>query len=188
MEIQKYYVYTITNIILNKKYVGCRATKNNINNDNYWGSSKYLKKDYIKYSKKNFLKEIIKIYKSGNAMLNGEVDNILSYNTMEPNGYNRMLPPKNRQWRNYSRKMSNETKLKISKKLTGRIISKESKRRQKETYAKKTKEEKLLIGLRISEAKKGHIHSKETKKKIGESVRRTKQSQKLQKVTSRAIF
>jgi hypothetical protein len=93
---KKYYVYLITNTILNKQYVGSRiSTKTDLHEDNYWGSSKYLNEDFKIYGKENFIKEIINdTYKNKIEMLNGETENILKYNTLTPKGYNRYLPNK----------------------------------------------------------------------------------------------
>ena len=87
---KKYYVYIITNNILNKQYVGSHIS---ITNDNYWGSSKYLNEDFKIYGKENFSKEILcDTYENKIDMLNGETENILKHNTLNPNGYNRYLP------------------------------------------------------------------------------------------------
>jgi hypothetical protein len=89
-----FYVYIITNIILNKQYVGSRLCyKDNICDDLYWGSSKYLKKDFEIYGKQNFIKKILRNdYINIKDMLDGETEYILKYNTLTPNGYNRFLP------------------------------------------------------------------------------------------------
>lgn len=91
-----YYVYIITNLILVKQYVGSRLCyKDNVEDDDYWGSSKYLKEDYKIYGKENFIKEILQYdYIDISDMLDGETSYILKYNTLEPNGYNRYLPNK----------------------------------------------------------------------------------------------
>jgi len=88
-----FYVYIITNKILNKQYVGSRICYKNINEDVYWGSSKYLKEDYKIYGKENFIKEIISSeYINVIDMLSGESECILKFNTLSPNGYNKFLP------------------------------------------------------------------------------------------------
>lgn len=51
------YVYVITNLINNKKYVGKKKIAKN--HENYFGSSRYLKEDIVKLGKHNFKKEII---------------------------------------------------------------------------------------------------------------------------------
>lgn len=92
-----YYVYIITNLILNKQYVGSRMCyKKDIHNDEYMGSSKYLKEDIKIYRKENFIKKILDIHYTNKIdMLDGETFNILKYNTLAPNGYNRYLPNTN---------------------------------------------------------------------------------------------
>jgi group I intron endonuclease len=125
-EVKFYYVYIITNLILNKQYIGSRKCyKNKIEDDIYWGSSGYLKRDFKIYGKENFKKEIIN-YKYTNVkdMLDGETKYILQYNTLEPNGYNRFLPNKHMGFyagfTNHTHAV--ESKLKTSIKLRGRKV------------------------------------------------------------------
>lgn len=93
-QVNFYYVYLITNIILNKQYVGSRICYAlTPEEDIYWGTSDYLDADIKIYGIENFTKEIISTeYTNKNDMLNGETFYILKYNTLEPNGYNRFLP------------------------------------------------------------------------------------------------
>ncbi len=106
-----YYVYLITNLILNKQYVGSKLCyKDDPLNDNYWGSSKYLSADIEIYGKENFTKEIITAeYTNKNDMLNGETEYILKYDTLEPNGYNRFLPNQRRGFHTAGCKHTDET-------------------------------------------------------------------------------
>ena len=89
-----YYVYVITNLINNKQYVGSKICyEDDPENDNYFGSSKFLKKDIKDLGKENFEKKIIQQdYKNHQDLLDGESFYILKYNTLAPNGYNRFLP------------------------------------------------------------------------------------------------
>lgn len=89
-----YYVYIITNTFLNKQYIGSRVCyKDKIEEDGYWGSSKYLNEDYKIYGKENFTKKILKSdCKDKIELLNEESRFIIEYNTLAPNGYNRFLP------------------------------------------------------------------------------------------------
>ena len=89
-----YYVYIITNKILNKKYVGSKVCyKDNPSTDGYMGSSKYLNDDYKIYDIENFKKEILcDTYLGKNDLLDGETEYIKKFNTLAPNGYNRFLP------------------------------------------------------------------------------------------------
>lgn len=176
MDEYRYYVYVITNTILNKKYIGCRITKLNPEDDNYMGSSRYLKQAYKEYGRDKFKKEIVKTYKNGFDMLNGEVKHILKYDTLEPRGYNRMLPSLNRPFKH--KIMSEETKRKISAATKGRVVSEESMMLRMETLSKRTKEEQQIINEKISKGNKGKTHSEETKRKISISEKNTKRAQK----------
>lgn len=54
-----YYVYEITNLINNKKYIGKRACNCSIEDDKYMGSGYALKEAIKKYGKENFKKDIL---------------------------------------------------------------------------------------------------------------------------------
>ncbi|MFA5154118.1 MAG: hypothetical protein WC554_16330, partial [Clostridia bacterium] len=116
-EIKFYYVYIITNNVLNKQYVGSRICyKEKINDDNYWGSSKYLDADYLIYGKNNFTKEILKDdYQNVDDMLIGESENMHKYNTFEPFGYNRYDPIKRKGFHTGGCCLTDITKEKLSK-------------------------------------------------------------------------
>lgn len=141
-EVKFYYVYVITNLILNKQYVGSKICYKDDINDNYMGSSKYLNEDYKRYGKENFKKEILeKNYKNIKDMLQGETEYILKYHTLFPNGYNRFLPNKRygfhtngikhteetkQKMRKPHKKLSEETKQKMSNSHKGKKLSFES--------------------------------------------------------------
>jgi hypothetical protein len=148
-----HYVYLITNTVLNKKYVGSRTCcKENVNEDNYWGSSKYLNEDYEIYRKENFTKEILRDdYKSINEMLDSESKYMHKYNTFAPSGYNRFDPILRKGFHTSGCKMSTDTINKI--KLSKQNVSDETK-------------------LKISNSRKGKkfgLRSDETKLKISNS-------------------
>lgn len=89
-----FYVYIITNSVSGKQYVGSKICYlDDHHNDNYHGTSKYLDKEIKKLGWENFEKEILEFYDTPEKMRQGEIDKILGYNTLEPNGYNRHLPP-----------------------------------------------------------------------------------------------
>lgn len=154
-----YYVYLITNNILNIKYVGSRISIIDPKNDNYWGSSKYLDEDYKIYGKENFIKEILKYdYNNSMDMLNGETEYILKFNTLYPNGYNRFLPNKRLGFHTGGIKLSERTKQKMSKSKKGHSTTQETRNK-------------------ISNSKKGHItwmkgktHTELSKQKIKNNI------------------
>lgn len=128
-----YYVYLITNTILNKKYIGSKICyKDNPGNDNYWGSSRYLNKDYKIYGKNNFIKTILKDnYLNIQDMLNGESEYMHEYNTFIPNGYNRFDPKLKKGFHTGGFKLSDTHREKISLSHKGKKISKEIKNKMR---------------------------------------------------------
>lgn len=178
-DIKYYYIYLITNLVLNKKYVGSHVLYEEAQapiNDGYWGSSKYLNEDYIIYGKENFKKEIIIINPYNNLvdLLDTETKYIFEYNTLAPNGYNRYLP--NRAYGFYAgmtnKSHSTETKNKIREKRKLQI------RRKRWHHSEKTKK-------KISEGNKGKIVSTETREKISNKNKgRIKSELELQKLSN----
>ena len=67
-----YYVYEITNLINNKKYIGKRKCHCPIEKDNYMGSGLGIKNAINKYGINNFKKEIIYIAKTEDEALDWE--------------------------------------------------------------------------------------------------------------------
>jgi hypothetical protein len=159
-----YYVYKIVNLINNKSYVGSRLCyKENIHDDNYWGSSIYLKNDIKLFGINNFKKEILKICINKDEMLNNECEYIIECNTLEPNGYNRHLPNKPNSWNTCGIGIPEIWKLKCDE----------------ETYNKKIKNWKEKIG-NASKGKqfaKGYKHTEESKRKMSEKAKGRKFSE-----------
>ena len=187
-KIQFYYVYLITNLILNKSYVGSKMCyKDDPLNDDYWGSSRLLKEDFKIYGKENFKKEILKSdYSDKISLLNGESEYILKFNTLAPNGYNRFLPNTNPGFHMGGSKASKETIQKLKDSHKGKIpwntgktnyLSEES--RQKMSSHKLGKPRSEETKKKISQNSIGFIgthHTEETKKKISKSNKGKKRS------------
>jgi Putative endonuclease segE, GIY-YIG domain/NUMOD3 motif len=94
-EIKSMYIYVITNLITNKQYIGSHVCyKEDPYNDGYMGSSKYVKSDIKNLGIQNFKKEIIEFCKDKSILLDLETENIIKYDTLNPNGYNKFLPNK----------------------------------------------------------------------------------------------
>lgn len=175
-------IYKTTNLINNKIYIG--QDKNN--NPKYLGSGDLLKKAIKKYGKENFKKEILCFCENQEELNEKERLYILKYDSRNLEfGYNISVGGRNGTTLN--RKMSDETKTKmskirlgikfsddhkknISKSLTGKIISEETKNKMSESQKKikhnplsletKTKMSKIRLGIKLSD---------ETKNKMSES-------------------
>ena len=122
-QVVSYYVYLITNLVLNKSYVGSKMCyKENPDNDGYMGSSTSLNMDYKIFGIENFKKQILKDdYKNIRDLLDGESNYILELNTLTPNGYNRQIPNQYPNFHNGGCKMSEEQKEKLRKVNKGQI-------------------------------------------------------------------
>ncbi len=162
-----YYIYLITNNILNKQYIGSRVCyKNDILSDEYWGSSKYLNEDYKIYGKENFKKEIIfqNNYVNKIDILNTETKYILEYNTLSPIGYNKYLPNKRMGFYMLGSKASKETKEKMSNAHKGKKFTNEHRKNLSNVQTGKLHPH--IGGTFGQKPMLGKHHSEETKQKI----------------------
>jgi hypothetical protein len=202
--IKKYYfVYITTNIVNNKQYVGSHGSMSL--NDRYLGTGKLLLKAIKKYKRENFKREILK-----------ECDNIIEarkleskfikiYNTLYPNGYN--LHPYGGSYLGvtffrgenhplYGKKLSEETKSKISNSEKGKIISEETRKKISEKNKGKKAWNKGKIGVsdetrkKMSEKTKGRPgpwKGKKIPKEIRERISKTLKGRKLSEETKGKI-
>ena len=113
-ELQKFGVYSITNIINNKKYIGSTAKsfnsrwKKHITNLKNGGhASHHLQNSWNKYGEDNFVFAIEEIVNSLDNLLNLERDYIAKYDSYN-NGYNENPDP------NFSPMLNKNTQEKVS--------------------------------------------------------------------------
>ena len=145
------YVYLITNVINNKKYIGS-SRKTQID-ENYYGSGKALKNALKKHGKENFTREILwegegdaRVMETYYLTKFNAAGNSMFYNmTNDARGNNLH---------------KEETKKTVSEKLTGRKFSKEtcekiSKAKTGSTTSKKGKSDGLKPN--VSKAHKGRV-------------------------------
>jgi len=172
------YIYKITNVINNKIYIGQRKGLPN-ETKNYYGSGKIIKRAIVKYGDKNFIKEILNIsfrhnlnflekfwinyFKQNNFILYNIGDGGLGNN----GGYNK------------GKKLSIETKNKISKALQNIKRSENFKNKISKTLKRKYKNgERLPANLnknmsnktkiKMSISHKGMVFSEEHKQKLSQ--------------------
>lgn len=148
-------IYKIINLANKKIYVGSavdikarwRQHKNRLRKHTH--ENFHLQNAWNKYGEKNFVFELIEELIERKKLIEREqywLDRYCSYRS--ENGYNILCTAGSP----LGRKLSEETKKKISKTHTGKILSDETKRK-------------------LSEINKGKKHTKETRKKISESHR-----------------
>ena len=178
------FTYVTTNLVNNKQYVGVHETLDI--NDNYLGSGKYLEKAIAKYGKKNFKIDVLEYCDNREKAFVKEEEYIDKLNTLYPNGYN--LHPsggingfKDKNYF-YGKKHSEESKLKMSKSHTGKIVSEETrgKIRKASLGRKHSEETKMKLRnprgpiseehrIKLSKSHTGIKHSEETKRKISKN-------------------
>ena len=186
------YIYDTTNLINGKKYIGKHKSKEF--DKNYYGSGTSLKKALEKYGKENFSIKIIeeisndKDYKYLSERERSwiEATNAVKSDKYYNNSYggenegwfgvNKMFKDCPEKWNKtvensikgrIGHKVSEETKLKISNKLKGRVSP--MKGRVSPMKGKCHSEE---TKRKMSESRKGHIISEETRLKISNSLKR----------------
>ena len=177
-----HFVYITTNLIDGKQYIGDHST--NDLNDGYLGSGRpYLQRALRQYGKQNFKKEILEVFPSKKEAFNAQEKYIQKYNTLFPNGYNlsptgglgvrgcfshselskeRISQSSKGISRNKNRKMSDETKQKISISKKGKTAWNKGIPMNEKTYAN------------YISKNKGWHHSEESRQKISKNNARNK--------------
>lgn len=153
-------IYKTTNLVNDKIYIGkaSNASKKN----NYLGSGKQIKYAIMKYGKANFKRKIIDIAENKNDHIIKEIFWINFFDARNRKiGYN-ILPGGN----GGSVDISEETKRKISKQLTGRKLSKETKQKMRKP---KSEETKRKIGAASKIFLKGRKNPKHSERMKGEN-------------------
>ena len=177
-----HFVYITTNLIDGKQYVGDHST--NDLNDGYLGSGRpYLQRALRQYGKQNFKKEILEVFPSKKEAFNAQEKYIQKYNTLFPNGYNisptgglgvrgcfshselskaRISQSSKGISRNKNRKMSEETKQKISISKKGKTAWNKGIPMNEKTYTN------------YISKNRGWHHSEESRQKISKNNARNK--------------
>lgn len=180
------YVYIITNLINNKKYIGLSTNKKKSLRKTYYGSGKLIKKAIEKYGKNNFTKEIVKEFENEKDCREYEryliqesnaVQSELYYN-LAPGGYGgsskgRILSEEQKQRMrtlNLGKKRNKEACYNISISKMGIKQSIESRDKKsismKKYHENLSDDNKQLINNKISIALTGKITKNETKEKL----------------------
>lgn len=153
------YIYKTTNLINGKVYIG--QHKHSDFDKNYYGSGKILTSAIKKYGRKNFKCELVECCHTKQEMDNKEKYWIAFYSKTN-NCYNITKGGEGR-----AAPLSQESRIKLSKSLTGRKISQETRNNMSAAHkgipvSKESRE-------KISKALKGRSLSKEHREKLSKS-------------------
>jgi group I intron endonuclease len=170
---QKYhFVYKTISKINKKYYIGAHTTDNL--NDGYLGSGKTLKQSILKYGKENFIRIILEFFETREDAFEYEKLLVNESLVKDGNSYNMCTGGLGCSVK------SEEFKIKVSKKLKGRVFSEEHRRKKSlaqigpknHRYGKKGLKVPILFGP--DNGMYGKNHSDKTKKLISENRKKVK--------------
>lgn len=171
-ELQKFGIYSITNIINNKKYIGSTAKsfnsrwKKHITNLKNGGhASHHLQSSWNKYGEDNFVFKIEEVVDSLENLLNLERDYITKYDSYN-NGYNENPDP------NFSPMLNKNTQEKVSegmKKYWERLKEELSEDEYKKLCKEKHGHSAWNKGIKMSEEQTKNMHVK--KKEVTQAMK-----------------
>lgn len=171
-ELQKFGIYSITNIINNKKYIGSTAKsfdsrwKKHITNLKNGGhASHHLQSSWNKYGEDNFVFKIEEVVDSLENLLNLERDYITKYDSYN-NGYNENPDP------NFSPMLNKHTQEKVSegmKKYWERLKEELSEDEYKKLCKEKHGHFAWNKGIKMSEKQTKNMHVK--KKEVTQAMK-----------------
>lgn len=171
-ELQKFGIYSITNIINNKKYIGSTAKsfnsrwKKHITNLKNGGhASHHLQNSWNKYGEDNFVFTIEEVVDSLDNLLNLERDYIAKYDSYN-NGYNENPNP------NFSPMLNKNTQEKVSegmKKYWEKLKEELSEEEYKELCKQKHGHTPWNKGIKMTEEQTKNMHVK--KKEVTQAMK-----------------
>ena len=153
----KWIIYKITNTVNGKIYIGQHKTKNI--NDGYMGSGKLIKRAIEKYGIDKFVREILETISSRSEAGIKEEFYVKEFNSTDPIiGYN--ITPY--AWG--GQPITEESKRKISEKLTGRKLSDENREKMRKPKSDAAKKNMLAASqiARLKRVGKSWYHCSET--------------------------
>ena len=167
-------IYKTTNLVNGKQYIG----RDSRNNPNYLGSGPGIKNAIKKYGKQNFKKEILEVCNGKDELIEREEYWLNYYNAaknrMFYNMHNKSIGlsgethpfygKRGKDHPNFGRKHSDETRKKMSRGQTGKILSEETRKKISESrlgeknpmFGKKASPE---TKLKLSKARTGEKNS-----------------------------
>jgi group I intron endonuclease len=183
MELKVYYLYTITDTLNNKVYIGQTVNPSRRWKDHQWlaqnKQEQYIHRAMAKYGSHNFFFEVIAGCKTQEDADDVETQLIRQYDSQnKKHGYN-IAPGGNHAWNTglpkelqpmYGKKQSDYQKQRCSEVHTGMImppVSEETRRKMSESRKRQVITEEWK--QKISESNMGKIMSKEARKKISDS-------------------
>ncbi|WP_010249204.1 NUMOD1 domain-containing DNA-binding protein [Acetivibrio cellulolyticus] len=150
------FIYITTNLVNGKRYIGKRRFINtNGGWQNYLGSGVHLKNSIKKYSKENFVRDIIDIAFSEEELNQKEIQWINNYNAVKSNDFYNIADggSNGNTFAGKTEEEINEWKRKISEANTGMKLSKEARKKISEKAKLRTGEKNPMYG------KKGNYNS-----------------------------
>ena len=176
-----YYIYEITNNINGKKYIGKRATKKDINKDDYMGSGLLLEKAKLKYGIENFSKQILEICNSKEQLSEREIyyislvnapKNPMYYNVASGGeGGNTYIGKTIEELEEIKRKIQENRKFNgHTEETKAKISEKKIKNYCKEKHPLYGKHHSEETKRKLSEKNKGQVFSEERNKKVSVST------------------
>lgn len=152
-------VYLTTNIINDKKYIGVDS----LNNPNYLGSGKLLKKAILKYGRDSFKKEILFEFENLSDAYKKEAELITTYNAIDSEDYYNIHPGGKGGWGHLDTKGINNPM--YGKSVRDVLIEKYGKREGIEIWEKS----RINAGKAISKKLKGKKLSETHKNNLSKS-------------------
>ena len=170
------YIYKFTLVPTGKIYIGKKKGDYNAAKLNPKYAGKLFTSDYSNYSRSDVIVDILETAESEKELYAKLTYWINLFNSTDPTiGYNVSFKGENNP--RYGKKLSNDTKEKISKANLGRKFSDEINKKKGRPGIKFSDDR----NRKLSESLKGHLVSEETRKKISEANKGRKLSEEIKK-------
>lgn len=156
-----YILYKTTNIITGQFYLGVHGQSKD---DSYLGSGLHIKRQIKKYGKENFVRETIEKFETEQEAFLAEIEALKSF-VVDSKCLN--ISAGGDGGANFLGKThSEQTREKLRKLSTGRVMSEEAKAKRTETIKNRTEAERESISTRVAEARSRFSKNNPEKQKL----------------------